>query len=436
MPRITLSLLAALLLTACGPQSTKPAYTAGDLHQWNRVLLNTVMEDLFPPMIASRVYTYPQIAAWLASAPPSQTKGFAEVMLREFGTPPGAPVETYDPTLAAFTAWSGVASKLVFSEHYISDLRESELQQAQALDETVRARSQAYGEAIAAFVLERASRDAYTETRTYSRWTPTQTDSTWWQTPPDYPTALEPHWGKIHPLILDSARVCKAPAPIPFSKAPESAFYDLAVETMSYWPGKDPSTDATAWYWDDNPNDYENVGHNTRFLHKYSPAGHWMHIAAAACKQKHTDFAQSAEIMAIMTMAQFDGFIVCWNDKYTTDRIRPITFIQAHIDPEWMSLIQTPGFPEYPSGHSVVSAASAEVLTHYFGEPFQFTDSTEYSFGLGVRTFPSFREAAKEAGFSRLYGGIHYRDGIEEGLNQGECIGQTVINRLNKTVNP
>lgn len=427
---------AALFLSACHREPSPPAFEATDIHEWNLTLLNTVMEDLFPPMIASRVYTYPQIAAWMASARPSQTTIFSEKTLREFGTPPAAPVEAYDPTLAAFTAWSGVASRLVFSEHTITSLKVTELKQAEALDDQVRSRSVAYGEAIAAFVLGRASRDGYAETRTYARWTPSQRDSTWWHTPPDYPTAIEPHWGKLHPLVVDRAQVCKAPSPVPFSKDPGSAFYALAAETMSFTAGKDSVLDATAWYWDDNPNDYENVGHNTRFLHKYSPAGHWMHIAAAACKQKHTDFAQSAEIMAAMTMAQFDGFIVCWNDKYTTDRIRPITFIQAHIDPEWMSLIQTPGFPEYPSGHSVVSAASAEVLTHYFGEPFQFTDSTEYSFGLGVRTFPSFREAAKEAGFSRLYGGIHYRDGIEEGLKQGECIGQMVLTRLNKTVNP
>ena len=434
MPRTILFLLAALLLTACEPQSTKPAYTARDLHQWNQVLLNTVMEDLFPPMIASRVYTYPQIAAWLASAPPAQMRSYAETMLREFGTPPVAPDEPYDPTLAAFIAWTGVSSRLVFSEHHIQALKESRLTQAESLSNDARRRSVAYGEAIATYVLARAAKDAYAETRTYARWTPTQTDSTWWQTPPDYPNALEPHWGKIHPLIVDSAQACAAPPPVAYSKNPESPFYALAMETMSFSSGKNPSTDAIAWYWDDNPNDYENVGHNTRFLHKYSPAGHWIHIAASACKQNQTDFAQSAEIMAMMTMAQFDGFIVCWNDKYTTDRIRPISFIQAHIDPKWMSLIQTPGFPEYPSGHSVISAASAEVLTHYFGEPFPFTDSTEYSFGLGVRTFNSFREAAREAGMSRLYGGIHFRDGVEEGLKQGECIGRTVLNTLKETV--
>lgn len=397
------------------------------------MLLNTVMEDLFPPMIASRVYTYPQIAAWLASAPPARTISYAETVIRDFGTPPAAPAESYDPTLAAFIAWSGVSSRLVFSEHHIQALKEAEPASVKSLSDDVRNRSVSYGEAIAAYVLTRAAKDNYAETRTYDRWTPTQTDSTWWQTPPDYPSALEPHWGKIRPLIADSAKVCTAKPPVAFSKNPESPFYQLAIETMSYSPGKNPSTDDIAWYWDDNPNDYENVGHNTRFLHKYSPAGHWMHIAASACKQKDTDFAQSAEIMAVMTMAQFDGFIACWNDKYTTDRIRPITFIQAHIDPDWMSLIQTPGFPEYPSGHSVISAASAEVLTHYFGEPFPFTDSTEHSFGLGVRTFNSFREAAREAGISRLYGGIHFRDGIEEGLKQGECIGQTVLNTLKET---
>ena len=108
-----------------------------------------------------------------------------------------------------------------------------------------------------------------------------------------------------------------------------------------------------------------------------------------------------------------------------TDRL-----IQEHIDPTWQPLLQTPPFPEYPSGHSVVSSAAAQVLTHLFGDRLAYSDSSEIAYGLAPREFSSFRAAAQEAALSRLFGGIHYRDGIENGLVQGRAVGQRVVARL------
>ena len=89
--------------------------------------------------------------------------------------------------------------------------------------------------------------------------------------------------------------------------------------------------------------------------------------------------------------------------------------------------MQTPPFPEYTSGHSVVSGAASTVLTGIFGDDFAFDDDTELPFGIPIRSFPSFNKAADEAALSRLYGGIHYRAAIDEGLKQGRSLG-TLIN--------
>ena len=97
-------------------------------------------------------------------------------------------------------------------------------------------------------------------------------------------------------------------------------------------------------------------------------------------------------------------------------------------------LLQTPPFPEYSSGHSVVSGASATVLTSVFGDNFKFLDDTELPYGLPVRTFPSFIDAAKEAAISRMYGGIHYRAAIENGLQQGFKVGNLVNEKLTMKV--
>jgi hypothetical protein len=130
------------------------------------------------------------------------------------------------------------------------------------------------------------------------------------------------------------------------------------------------------------------------------------------------------------SIALFDAFISCWDEKYRSNLIRPETLISEHIDQTWQPILQTPPFPEYSSGHSVVSNAAAKALTSIFGENFEFIDDTEVAFNLPKRKFSSFNDAAQEAALSRLYGGIHYRFAVEEGATQGKNIGDYVNNKL------
>jgi hypothetical protein len=106
--------------------------------------------------------------------------------------------------------------------------------------------------------------------------------------------------------------------------------------------------------------------------------------------------------------------------------------INKYLDQDWRPILQTPPFPEYTSGHSVVSAASSVMLTNLFGENFSFIDDTEVFLGLPERSFNSFEEASDEAAISRLYGGIHYIDACEKGVEQGKAIGHYIVNKLYK----
>jgi hypothetical protein len=146
-------------------------------------------------------------------------------------------------------------------------------------------------------------------------------------------------------------------------------------------------------------------------------------------QQKKYSLIESAEGMAILSSAIHDAFVSCWKVKYETEYVRPVTSIRQLIDSSWTPPIETPGFPEYPSGHSVVSSAAATVLTHFFGE-YEFTDSSEKEFGLGTRTFKNFRAASNEACASRLYGGIHFIDAIEKGKILGNAVGDWIIGHL------
>jgi hypothetical protein len=183
-------------------------------------------------------------------------------------------------------------------------------------------------------------------------------------------------------------------------------------------------------FWDDNPYVMQVRGHAMFATKKASPGGHWMGITGIAAQKSGANLLESAEAYARTAIALADGFISCWDEKFRSNLIRPETVINAHLDEAWTPLLQTPPFPEYPSGHSVISTAAAEVLTDQFGDGFAFDDTTEVLYGLPARAFGSFRQAAAEAAISRLYGGIHFRMAIEEGSVQGRRVGEHVIRRI------
>jgi hypothetical protein len=147
-------------------------------------------------------------------------------------------------------------------------------------------------------------------------------------------------------------------------------------------------------------------------------------------RQQHRDIMATAAAYTITAIGIFDAFISCWDEKYRSNTIRPETYIDAYIDEGWRPLLQTPPFPEYTSGHSIVSTVSATVLTAYFGAGCAFDDDTEKEFGLPMRHFQSFSQAAQEASISRFYGGIHYRAAIVAGQTSGSEIGQWVLQKI------
>lgn len=157
-----------------------------------------------------------------------------------------------------------------------------------------------------------------------------------------------------------------------------------------------------------------------------------MHITGLVTQQAHLSFDNSVVATALVGTTLMDAFISCWEEKYDSNRIRPETYINRYMDVKWQPVLQTPPFPEYTSGHAVISNASAEVLTYLLGDNFAYNDNTEIPFGSGQRAFKSFREAASEASISRFYGGIHYMESITNGNNQGKAVGNNVISKIKK----
>ncbi|MEZ5796677.1 MAG: vanadium-dependent haloperoxidase [Paracoccaceae bacterium] len=284
------------------------------------------------------------------------------------------------------------------------------------LDPEVVRRSRALGQAIAAHVLAWSADDGgalvenmgfpydYTFGEDPSDWVPTSAIQI--QQAP-----LLPGWQNNRPFAMPTAATCEV-APHPeFSTAPNSTFRAYALAVYGASKALTPEQEEIARFWSDDP------------MLSPTPPGHWVSIVLQIARRDNLPADRAAGALAVLGVAVADSFIGCWHEKFRYNLVRPVTYIKRYIDPDWETLLITPPFPEYPSGHSVQSGAAAAALTSVFGEDFAFVDATHEDDGLAPRHFASFTEAAEEAAVSRMYGGIHYPFANINGLAQGRCIG-------------
>jgi hypothetical protein len=258
----------------------------------------------------------------------------------------------------------------------------------------------------------------------------TNTPGRWIPTPPAYMDAVEPNWARLRPFVLDSATQFRPEAPYAFDTTTASPFMRDVREVVAVSKTLTPEQREITAFWDCNPYVMNVTGHTMYASKKITPGGHWMGITGIVARAAGADPLRAAAAYARTSVALADGFIASWEAKYSTGVVRPETVINLHVDEQWTPLLQTPPFPEYTSGHSVISTAAAQVLTDEFGPQVAFVDSTEAEYGLPVRRFTSFEQAAAEAAISRLYGGIHYRRSIEQGQRQGRKVGELVVARV------
>ncbi|MEP6597723.1 MAG: vanadium-dependent haloperoxidase [Ginsengibacter sp.] len=275
-----------------------------------------------------------------------------------------------------------------------------------------------------------SKKDGFFKLNNLPRYTPTNGDAWWQPTPPTFISPVEPYWNTLRTFLLDSAQQYKPAAPALYDTSRTSSFYSQLKEVYDIGKKHDPKQAATAMFWDCNPFAVQQIGHVEFGLKKISPAGHWIGITGIACRKEKYGLEKTVLIHALVSIGLADAIIACWDEKYRSNRVRPETVINRIIDPHWRPLLQTPPFPEYVSGHSVTSTAAAVILTKIFSDNFSYSDDTEVEFGLPIRKFHSFFSASQEAAISRMYGGIHYRDAIDNGISQGRKVGEFVNQKL------
>lgn len=234
---------------------------------------------------------------------------------------------------------------------------------------------------------------------------------------------LLPLWGEVNPFCI------KPLSRFSVDKPPKlrSEQYADDVERVYQWGGEDssrrtPEQTQIAYFWADGPG-------------TATPAGHWNEVAQGMALKRRYSVSQNARLFALLNLAMADAGITCWRCKYEYRRWRPLTAIhyadtdgnpRTRKDEDWEPLLGTPMHPEYVSAHSSFSGAAEAILTAFFGTDAAVRVPSEAQ-GIDDRTFQTIHAAAEEAGESRIYGGIHFPSGNENGLKLGRQVGAFVL---------
>lgn len=396
----------------------------------------TLVHDIFSPPVASRVYMYPNIAAYEIIVQKNEKYKQLAPQINSLNSIPKPEKAGINLKVSAMVAYLEVSKKLTFTHDLLNKLQDSLYNTWKVTNSKEFKLSQEYGEEVALHVEKWLQKDNYNVTRTMSKFSVNTNDTSRWQpTPPAYMGGIEPHWNKIRTIALDSASQFKPKKHPEFSLEKNSAFYKELKEVYEVTnkikeQGDENEEVRIAQFWDCNPYVAVSTGHLTVATKKITPGGHWIGITQLACKKSNFNLSEAIYANTYTSIGVFDAFISCWDEKYRSNLIRPETLINNYLDKNWTPLLQTPPFPEYTSGHSVVSGAASTILTSIFKDNYSFLDTTELAYGLPSRNFTSFKEAAKEAAISRLYGGIHYRAAVENGLEQGVKVGNKVLTKI------
>tara|TARA_R110002050_G_scaffold171113_2_gene303116 strand:+ start:30826 stop:32151 length:1326 start_codon:yes stop_codon:yes gene_type:complete len=409
------------------PKNWKATIEDADyVHRAIKQVTDVMVYDIYSPPVTSRTYAYISVAAYETLIQSNDSyRSFAGQLhgLKPAPVPDGK--KEYSFTLAAVHAILTTGKSFVISEERIDDFEKAILQEFKdkGISDNVFKNSLEYGQQVAEHILAWAAKDKYKETRSLPQYAVSNDAASWKPTPPAYIKAIEPHWNKLRTFMIDSAAQFKPIVPPAFSLEKSSVFYKDVDDVYKQVKSNTEEQIAIAKFWDCNPFKMNVRGHVMYATKKISPNGHWMNITSLVCKQANANALESAEAYATLAVTLADAFISCWDEKYRSSVIRPETYINKYMDANWLPVLQTPPFPEYTSGHSVVSSSAAIILTKLFGDNFAFSDSSELEFGLPTRHFKSFREAANEAAISRFYGGIHYMPAIVNGQDEGFAIG-------------
>ncbi|MDQ3142332.1 MAG: vanadium-dependent haloperoxidase [Bacteroidota bacterium] len=381
----------------------------------------------FTPPVAARAFGYAGVALYESVVPGMGDNYSLTGQLNQFaGLPRPDSRLQYDWQLSANAALAEITRSMYanMGDSLLSIVNQLEIRLKDSLsrdlDGNYVQRSVDFGKSIAVFVFEWSKTDGGHEcykTNFPTDYVPPKGPGYWEPTGPQL-IPLQPYCGENRSFVPNNTAASQPTFNIPFSEDQNSPFFAQALEVYNVTQNLTPEQETIAEYWSDDPGP------------PGTPPGHSISISTQLIRLENYNLANAAELYAKIAISVCDAFISCWKTKYTYNLMRPYTYLRRYILPTWTPLLSTPPFPEYTSGHSVQTSAVAIVLSDEFGAFYSFTDRTHLNREATVgppRTFTSFEAMANEAAISRLYGGIHFREAIDDGLIQGKIIGNNVL---------
>ncbi|HLP38636.1 vanadium-dependent haloperoxidase [Lacibacter sp.] len=371
----------------------------------------------------SRHYAYSGIALYEAVVPGMPAyQSIAPQLNGLTGLPKTKPGAGYHWAASANAALAYMNKKLfpaasAENKAAMDDLEATLLAQySNEADAAIIERSVAFGKAVAEAVLNWAETDGYQNIN--NPYTPPadKIGGVYWTPPAVLPVHSLPYIGNLRRIVANSGDGAALPPP------PYDELEAMTIEVIQAKPNPGEQGFFKAFWWRDFPGT--------------STPGHYVSILRQVLQKQHASLDVAALAYALGGIIDVDITISTWQDKYKYLLARPFNYDDV-IGQPFTALLGAP-HPEYPAGHATLSSANAEAMTAIFGDNYSFTDSTFYIYETvnpvgskqPPRSFNSFREAGEEAGWSRLYGGIHYRISIERGFWQGRKVAHNIISSL------
>jgi hypothetical protein len=443
MKKVLSLVFSLVILAACRKEyygnddfTHRPAYTYSgkQVRDYFTLLckISKTTPGFFPPQVA-RAYGYVGIAnyeAVLNGISGAQSLAGQISGLSATDLPKITGSLQYDWSIASNTATAEMIRKMferkitVQNVALIDSTEQANLKElSAAADPDVVNRSVQFGKAVAAAIYNYSINDgghlSYLDPFQLPYTMPT--DAACWVPTGAVTTPVSPRWGENRPYIPADVANALQYAPKQFSTNPSSEFYKEAMEVYNQVKVNSAEQIEIAKYWADDP------------FNTCTPTGHTFNIMTQLLEESKATLEKTSVAYAKLCVAENDAFVACWKGKYKYAAIRPVSYIRKYIDPSFNTVIGTPPFPAFTSGHSCEMGAAARVFTDLFTDGsgnYNFTDYSQLQYGFSPRSYVSFNQLAQECANSRFYGGIHFQSDNSKGLEIGKTIGDNVTRMI------
>ncbi|MBP7238893.1 MAG: vanadium-dependent haloperoxidase [Saprospiraceae bacterium] len=431
-PGLVMAILVVFYWLGCYHAPTAEVEENQAMHlvvDWNKYILKAeVGVEGFRGPIMARMYGYVGLAAYEAGLP--GFSGDFRSMASYFPTlilPKAPSRDSFNMAISLNACYATIIGNFFITSPDQDKLKRRELTKTwdtkieQDVDTSIVRISKKYGREIANAVFEWSSTDSLGHNanhHNYDRNYISPTGEGKWVTSSDFPMPpLLPYWGKVRPFIINTESYLARPIPTDTAET-HQLFHRQALELISL---NSPLTPENQWIGDFWNDDHPGM--------MFTAPGHWLSIVNQVITREHPPIEKVLETYMKTGFALSDALVACWYSKYLYNLERPETYIQREIDKAWRPYSLSPSFPSYPSGHAMMGAATAAVLTELFGSAYKMMDCSHEGFEnikVKPREFNTFQEMAKEDAMSRLFIGVHWRMDCEEGMRLGNLIGNNI----------